>query len=652
MIAFDRIYFLRFCCLIFFITGSTCFSMAQTPKAAHFIDSISRCRTDILLGKVVQDFTFFQLKESDTTAFFLITPEGEVHRLPGWGGMDAVLVQDSAVWAWGRFPQRLMHYDMQERRTFFYPTYGPEYYYLITPCHQFLWFWGYNSLLCFDRKNQSTLFYPRQIVELGLRNIECVGDSIFLSFMENKERFSIDSIIENGLPAIEIWAEYVVFEKDRLALHVESVQRDFYRTIAAHRLLKSLYGDSTNPIIQKTLADEPWGASYALFVATDSVLLRVENDYEQGRFAPDELPIVVSNLFAFYGKKGRLEEALLLADNTAYAPFFENEHYGKLHLVRETKYQLDSILDSGAPPDEILYAAGKVWLRYCQYSGWFYDEFDGPNIALANRHFRELLRQYPESRWADNAAYDTLTYADFVGEHVEELDRSKRERAVSAFNQILLDYPATDCRPKILLRLAKLVQGSRWYESEIRQRGLKTADEYLRELAELTPDVAVAKEAQAVQQRENFSRWSKAWIFSVQPEKPVFKLGGPLRFVVRFTNVSGSTQTLDSLFMRDWPELLYLRMTQFREENCRAHWGDFKSERAIKKDNYRALSVPSGSHYEEIVELMPASANWSQNPLGKFDMTLPADYRISAEIRRPAWDWRGPHDYKVRFRIE
>ena len=503
MIAFDRICFLRFCCLIFFIAGSTCFSLAQPPKVARLIDSMSRCRTDVWVEKVVQDFTFFQLKENDTTAFFLITPGGEVYRLPAWGGMDAVLVQDSVVWAWARFPQRLMHYDMQKRRTSFYPTYGPEYYYRVTPCGSFLWLWGYNGLLFFDRKNQSFLINSIQTVEQGLRNIECIGDSIFLSFSETKKRLALDSMIENGLPAIEIWDEYVAFEKDRLALHVESVRHDFYRTIAAHRLLKSQYGASTNPIIQQAFSNGPFGADYALFVAPDSVLLSVENDYKQGRFASDELPAVASGLFDFYGKKGRLEEALLLAGNVQYAPIFENEYYGRLYFLREAKYQLDSIQDAGAPPDETLYAEGQVWLRYCQYSGWFYDEFAGPNIELASKHFRELLRQYPESRWADNASYDTLTYADYVGEHVEELGRSKRERAVSAFNQILLDYPETDCRPKILLRLAKLVQGSRWGESEIKRRGLKTADEYLRELAELPSDVAVTKEAETMRQQRS-----------------------------------------------------------------------------------------------------------------------------------------------------
>ena len=138
----------------------------------------------------------------------------------------------------------------------------------------------------------------------------------------------------------------------------------------------------------------------------------------------------------------------------------------------------------------------------------------------------------------------------------------------------------------------------------------------------------------------------------MQPEKSVLKLGGPLRFVVRFSNFSSSVQTLDSLFMRDWPEHLYLRMTQFREENCRAHWGDFRATRTDKKAEYQRIDILPGSYYEETVELLLPSANWSQNLLGKFDMNLPADYWISAEIRRPAWNWRGPYDYKVRFRME
>ena len=105
-------------------------------------------------------------------------------------------------------------------------------------------------------------------------------------------------------------------------------------------------------------------------------------------------------------------------------------------------------------------------------------------------YYRRLIEQYPQSTWTDNARYDMLYFVDYQPCCTDDLTPPGNIRqAYQLFGQFLKDYPDSDRRPDVLLRMAKIIQSG--IEDENEQPVSKdSVATYLQIIAREYPDFA------------------------------------------------------------------------------------------------------------------------------------------------------------------
>jgi hypothetical protein len=350
---------------------------------------------------------------------------------------------------------------------------------------------------------------------------------------------------------------------------------------------------------------------------------------------------VAAGLFRYRGHRGEIDAALELAQVLGEDEFevssVENYLY-LLGVLRGTKRQMDSLAGLKLLPDEKLYAEGKTWLGYCPYKQWFRYSYDPRgNYGQAYTFFRELIRRFPDSPLADNAACDTMYFVDYVATTTDdETPDGDPVKARQTFLQFLNDYPDSEKRPDIMLRLVRLL---------LRSAGHAEADSAMAEAARYIDAVATEYPAytDSISYKQAADRlkgllWQQRWILGIAPEKTQYAPGDSIRFVVRITNRSRSGQVLPADFLENWQEGLQLHISLLRDRDCAPLFGDFPLVREKNAAARGEIKIPPGAFYEERLLMLPASKNRNYTP-GSFALESGSTYLYNLEYRHLQLQW-------------
>ncbi|MBK6996947.1 MAG: hypothetical protein IPH31_19275, partial [Lewinellaceae bacterium] len=275
------------------------------------------------------------------------------------------------------------------------------------------------------------------------RNFTSTDQFIILTYEDHWEIIDF-SKLDIGFRRSSILEEYNVFEQEWRG-QKQSAQEDFYKTYKAYVAIYSRYKNSENPKIKAAQEKFTSMISYPLYVAPDSVMERVAKDFDMGRFDPSVTCKIAQGLLRYFGKNGRLEEAYSLLAILENEPCFnqELEDYGsEIHLIKGTKHQLDSLAQLNLSADEKLYATGQIWFEFSLKKRWFWYTMDPRrDLEQAYDYFRKLIQQYPNSPWADNAAYALFHYVDYRANTTDdETPNGDDRQAYLSFTQFLKDY--------------------------------------------------------------------------------------------------------------------------------------------------------------------------------------------------------------------
>lgn len=443
--------------------------------------------------------------------------------------------------------------------------------------------------------------------------------------------------------------EYKAFQEEWQASSIGFMSR-FYPKYRGYMQLRDRYRNTQNPKITAALSRLPGRCD--LSQERDTVVTRIAADYEAGRFDPQVSCDIAQGLFCHWGRRGDLPELLHLLTSPKNKTYIEDQQspeYGSdlVALIRHTQQSLDSVAKLQLAPDANLYALGKIWLNYGLHSGYFIQRYDSyqsrrvGNLQPAYRYFRSLLQQYPTSPWADQAAYQTFFHLDisYLTDEEDEIPASGGCReAYRAFTQFLKNYPHSDYRPDVLLRLARVIQTG-VTDEEDKKVNKNEAAVYLRTLARDYPafNDTTANYQQAVK-RMNEHAWLNDWKLETTFDKAWYKPEDTIRVSIRIYNQSGNMQTLDTAFLRHWPEGLHLRLQQVRDKGCEELWGYFPLRRETVIAEERTISVQPGERYTENFLLGHTSLHDSMGP-GQFTLRAGTTYTCKLQYRHPLMNW-------------
>jgi len=486
------------------------------------------------------------------------------------------------------------------------------------------------------------------------RNFTSNHQFIFLTY-ENHWEIIDFSKLEPAFHRSSVLDEYKVFEREWYEQQ-QGARDDFYKTYEVYLTIYSHYKNSENPKIKAAQEQFASMIAYPLFVAPDSVMERVAKDFDTGRFDPSVSCKIALGLLRYYGKHGRLEAAYSLLGVLENEPCIHqemDEHAQIIQLVKTTKHQLDSLAQLNLSADEKLYATGQIWFEFSLKKRWFqYTDDPRRDLEQAYDYFRKLIQQYPNSPWADNAAYALFHYVDYQASTTDdETPNGDDRQAYLAFTQFLKDYPHADQKPTVLLRLAiVMIRGlSDW---NFDPATMEQVAGYLETIAQEYPEFAKKESRYSKALGDlNWKNWSVRWSLKLAVTKDTIRFQDTIQLRLGLRNHSNHSQTLDSNFLLAWREGLRLHLHQIRDKNCDQIWGDFPLIPVQSSFGTSSITLAPGATYEESFFLAQKSINKNDKP-GQFELVRKGTYLYNMSYRHPYLNWLWMDASGGRFFIE
>lgn len=484
------------------------------------------------------------------------------------------------------------------------------------------------------------------------RHFICAGEHILLTYEKYWEVVDV-SKLDTAFAASTLLEDAEAFEQQLRAIYT-AVPDDFYPRYAAVLHLYKTYEARKNPKIDERWQDVLRNLGEILFYASpDSVILRAIADYESGRFVPAFNCDATKAIFRFWADQDELKKALQLLDAPDNRTCFQESEWGEIEItqpIRSLQFSLDSLAAFTLPPDERLYAEGKIWEQFGrQKSIYRYHQDPIRNLKKAYDCFRTLIQQYPQSIWADNAAYDTMTYIDFhsTSPDYDFMIQGDDKKAFATFKQFLRDYPQSDRRPDVLLRIAAAFRRGGIEDNNHDASDEAMAAEYLQIIADEYPDFAeVSTFYKNSRQELDRHYWSETWSCTGKPDKSVYQLQDTIRVTVRMQNKSQSVQILDTAFIQHWYQGLRFHLSEVRDQGCEGLWGDFSLTREKPLVATQPVSIQAGGYYEETFVLGSTILN-RINGGGYFPLHSGLTYYFDLEFRHPGMPWLWLSDQTV-----
>lgn len=519
---------------------------------------------------------------------------------------------------------------------------------------RFLGFYSESGLSFFDKYSCQFRVLQLPFGHKTPRNFTSTDQFIILTYEDHWEIIDF-SKLDIGFRRSSILEEYNVFEQEWRG-QKQSAQEDFYKTYKAYVAIYSRYKNSENPKIKAAQEKFTSMISYPLYVAPDSVMERVAKDFDMGRFDPSVTCKIAQGLLRYFGKNGRLEEAYSLLAILENEPCFnqELEDYGsEIHLIKGTKHQLDSLAQLNLSADEKLYATGQIWFEFSLKKRWFWYTMDPRrDLEQAYDYFRKLIQQYPNSPWADNAAYALFHYVDYRANTTDdETPNGDDRQAYLSFTQFLKDYPKAEQKPSVLLRLAiVMIRGmSDW---DFDPATAAQVAEYLDAIAQEYPEFAKKESGYTKALGDlNWKNWSMRWSLKLAITKDTFRFQDTIQVRLGLRNHTIHNQTLDSNFLLTWREGLRLHLHQIRDKDCDQIWGDFPLIPVQSTNRIHSITLAPGAIYEETFMLAQKSINKNDRP-GQFELVRQGTYLYNMSYRHPYLKWLMMYAPGGRFFIE
>ncbi|HLP92699.1 MAG TPA: hypothetical protein VK168_01615 [Saprospiraceae bacterium] len=468
---------------------------------------------------------------------------------------------------WFYQPDTLWMFDLGSQEISGYAIKSAEYLLKGNPDSRFIVFGSERGLSVFDMESCTNRVLPKPYGHKKAYTYESIGEKIILTWPDHWEILDFRQMATD-FPEDQVQVEFARFEPEIAGFY--ALPEDFYLRYAAFEQLKKQYAPLKNPKIQASLDRLRSNFSHLLYNPPDSVMEQVALDYAANRLDTALHCELVSGFCRYYGYKGRLEMAApLLYFYSACLAKNQIQNELPVDQISTTLHRLDSIDQLPHSADERLYATGKIWFDYCFYKRWLrYSSYPSDYMEQSFALYRTLLKEYPKSPWADNAAYDMLHYVDYrQQDSSDDLPEGNLSEAYEAFSQFLQQYPDSDCSSKVMARMLRILASS-WSFDDWQEQKLDT-------LISLYPDLVLSNnEFAPLQEHFYFSKWKRNWSLSVHFLTDTIALDSAVYLEIRLTNISSTSQELDVAEQLNWNRGITLHVRQIPDQGCEPKSGD------------------------------------------------------------------------------
>lgn len=273
---------------------------------------------------------------------------------------------------------------------------------------------------------------------------------------------------------------------------------------------------------------------------------------------------------------------------------------------------LDSLLNADIAPDEKLYKTALVKDQLVNCGG-FGESYIDNTIALDC--YKKIVKLYPSSEYADEAAYYLTLYATFIGYDGVEYS----EESINEFRKFIKNYPTSDKVVDAELLIIEIYMAFYGLPDEVNMM-YKKAEKEITKL-EGNHKLNTNQKQNLINIKSNLGQYimENTYEFEVKPQKEEFKIGEDITIDVSLTNLLSKKVELQ-IFKNIVP--FNIAVTFNGKENF---------VKSSKTDNEKTNLILKGNETKTWKLNLSKETRSIMNAtnVGKYNLTKPGKYYIS-----------------------
>lgn len=437
------------------------------------------------------------------------------------------------------------------------------------------------------------------------------------------------------------------FERDLFKTYVNEeitpLKGDFRVTVQKYNEAQAKFGSSKDTLIQNKIKELKGSINNSLpFNFKEAQLLE---HFVSDTLTDDEIAAnYYLQLINLANYEGKLKESLHYDSlmKLEYAAYMSDSHNLKMDRVAKTYAQLTELANKGLKEDEYLWETGLLYSELFTVTGPFDKGY--PVLSYPFSFFRKLLRQYPDSPFADDADYQIMISYDKPEDRTSSADKF---RWIENYTKFMSAYPTTNYTPDIYFKLAKL---NLEYADQAELSDSQKMDyynesrRYIDQIFSSYPDFAKATNLTYLNEKLNSAVYNLTWSFQIRTDKKEFLPGEPIVVTYDLKNTDNKAKRLPLTDAANYPNFItYVeyyplktdinrfsgKIVEFNIGNLSAS-GIYYSNSSAIGDLRKDTLIGSNKRYVEKWDILKTCRSSFESGIGKYNLLEEGNYRITS----------------------
>lgn len=475
-----------------------------------------------------------------------------------------------------------------------------------------------------DRINKTLYYFPQKL-PANVRQIEMDSRNVYILFSDQFMVVSIDWMRANAIPLENYHAEVAEFKRKSDELLNEP---DVRKRIALYNDIRRRFGKTQNPFIRIAIG-QLINEVYRIDYSDAASVKLIEEQIAAGHLDSIQKAIFYAGITTHFARVPNIEKAMTYGK--LYLDLSVNKNWAIFSKIKTFQQERDSLQRLRLPDDAYAYAYGIVLENYCNGNDIF-EASSMYTVDLATQQYKEVLRKYPDSPWADNAAFDTLIIDLF---HYCEGGCSYGPEDLKRLDQFVKKYPDSEKIPQAWLYAAIICQELYDEDPQIARNAKRLGFSYLTKIKDLYPAYSSQKYYQEILQ--SYMRQPDLfWSVRAVSDRKTFQQGNPIHVHPVLRNLNDSVQTFTSAV----EYLFSVKVMYASGDGCAKVDAPFKPTRKIgrtEKLKTTMFSVNAQDSKKWTFDLLSTafSSHTDYGNLGLFDFSMKGNYFIQMKINIP-----------------
>lgn len=402
--------------------------------------------------------------------------------------------------------------------------------YKIANDNDYIWFFKGNKVLCLSKSDNSIKSID---LEFSINHLIVDPNYVYMNTWHSIEIWSKDYLLDNAISIEEVVNEEAEFSNLLGSIRIYS-DSDFSEYYERYKQLQIAFQNTSNSRILEKLSSLKKSIPYR--IPYDKIDLKQLNKEYLDKIEEDDIKAsvyVIASKHANY--KANFKESLtidsILLKN--YPQYRTDIHIFSIDKIKEYYPNIKNLETSDLSGDGYLWKIGNAYYELFRYVGPR-TEASTADMTLPFQFFKNLVEEYPDSEYADNAEIFMFTYREqgsHEGGYIEN-----NLMLVNEYKKLLAKYPNTEQKPYVYHNICRLYVDP-FSSFEERTIYLNLAKEYAQKILVEFPDYEHTEEVRndlaAIEQKLPQTLWK----LEIESNKKVYSPDEPIYITFSLKNI-------------------------------------------------------------------------------------------------------------------